>query len=179
MTLYSAEMKHSSDSVKRFTVIQYDTFEPLQKIIRIVLALALIVVGALSGSSAAMILLLFLGCILLTNLNTKAASIADEVKRALHGKFPELTYSFSEIGFLDGPERPETPYTSLIRLIEDNEYYYLFVSKASGYMIEINSVAGEGGSEGLKRLLSEKSGCEWTKPVTIATLRLKDIIRKK
>ena len=99
MTLYSAEMKHSSDTVKRFTVIQYDTFEPLQKIIRIVLALALIVIGALSGSSAAMILLLFLGCILLTNLNTKAASIADELERALHGKFPELTYSFSETGF--------------------------------------------------------------------------------
>ena len=173
--LYSAKMKHSSDTLKRFTVLQYDTFEPLGKLLRFALAVVLIIVGAASGSSALLVFLLFAGCVLLTNLNFKAASVADQVERALGGKFPTLDYSFSDSGFTDGEGREEVAYSSLIRLIEDKDYLYLFVSKASGYMVEIASVTGDGGAEGLKRLLSEKSGCNWTSPVTLLNLRLKDL----
>lgn len=173
---YTAKMKHSSETVKRFTVLQYNTFEPVGKIIRIVLALALIIVGSLSGSTTAFIALAFLGCILLTNLNTRAESVADQLERALQGKFPELEYSFSETGFTDGADRAEIPYSDFIRLIEDDDYLYLFISKASGYMLEISSVIGENGAEGLKRLLSEKSGCEWTRPVTLLSFSLKDVL---
>lgn len=172
-------MEHSSDTVKRFTALQYNTFEPLGKIVKIILALALIIIGSLSGSSTALIFLLFLGCVLITNLNAKAQSIADQVERALNGKFPKLEYSFTETGFIDGNGRPEIPYTELFRLIEDDEYFYLFVSKSSGYMIEASSVTGEDSTEGLKRLIAEKSGLEWTRPVTLVTLRLKDLFVKR
>ena len=175
MNLYTARVKHSPDTVRRFTVIQYDTFEPFGKVIRFALAVALIIAGAFSGSSAALVFLLFLGCVLLTNLNSKALSVADQVEKAMHGSFPELHYSFSEDRFTDGPERPEVLYSALIRLIEDNDYLYLFASKSSGYMIETASVTGDGGAEGLKRLISEKSGCEWKRPLTLATLKLKDL----
>ena len=177
--LYRAKMQHSSDTLKRFTVLQYDTFEPLGKLLRLAAAVVLIVIGAFSGSSALLVFLLFVGCVLMTNLNFKAVAVADRVERALGGKFPTLAYSFSDSGFTDGEGREKVAYASLIRLIEDKEYLYLFVSKASGYMIELSSVTGDGGAEGLKRLLSEKSGCKWTSPVTLLTLRLKDFFVHK
>lgn len=176
MTLYTAEMKHSADTLKRFTTLQYNAFEMVRKVIMILLAIILIITGVSAGSSAALILCLFLGCIILTNLNAKAESVADQVAKSLNGHYPQLKYSFTENGFTDGEDRPEVPYVSLIRLIEDNDYLYLFISKASGYMIEAKTIQGTGGEHELKKLISEKSGLNWTSPPTILNISLKDII---
>ncbi|MBO7423426.1 MAG: hypothetical protein J6T99_08595, partial [Oscillospiraceae bacterium] len=43
-------------------------------------------------------------------------------------------------------------------------YLYLYISRESAYMVNAASVYGEGGLNGLKTLISEKSGCKWTKP---------------
>ena len=181
MELYRAEMRHSAETVKRFTLLQYNTFEWWRKLLFLMLSVALVLFGVLhrpdSGSPALSIICIFAGCLLFTSLNSRANGVADSVIEAMHGQFPVLQYSFSESGFTDGEERPVVPYGKLFRLIEDEEYLYLFVSKASGYMIEKKSVKGENDFHGLMELLSGQTGLTWQKPFSLLTFRLQDILR--
>ena len=86
-----------------------------------------------------------------------------------------MEYRFGESAFRDGEDRPAVEYARLMRLVADDEYLYLFVSKASGYMIERASVQGEGGGDGLMRLLADRSGLRWRRPFSLLTFRLRDL----
>ena len=179
MELYTGQMQHSAETVRRFVRVQYDSFEWARKLLLFVLSAAVLVIGIGSGTTLAAVLCLFIGCILLTNANARADSVADGVIEATGGAFPRLEYLFTEAGFCDGEDRPVVPYKKLFRLIADGEYLYLFTSKASGYMLRRDSVRGEDGAEGLMRLLSEKSGLPWRKPFRLLSFRLKDILPGK
>ena len=183
MPLYTASMQHSAETVKIFTRLQYDTFEWWRKLLTLFLSALLILsgffYGSASGSSILTIGCLFVGCILFTSLNARANAVADQVVEALQGKFPTLQYSFSETGFTDGDDRPIVSYDRLFRLIEDEQYLYLFSSKASGYMLSKVSVRGEGDVAGLMELLAQRSGKPWKKPFSLLTFRIWDLFSKK
>ena len=87
-----------------------------------------------------------------------------------------LNTYFSEDGFTDGEDRPVIPYDRLFRLVEDEQYLYLFTGKATGYMLERGSVRGEQASGGLMQFLSGRSGLSWTKPFSLLTFRLRDVL---
>ena len=74
MGLYQAEMQHSAETVKRFTHLQYDTFEWWRKLLFFCLSAALILFGVFYGSASGFSVLtvfcIFAGSILFTNLNT-------------------------------------------------------------------------------------------------------------
>ena len=179
MVLYQAEMQHSAETVKRFTHLQYDTFEWWRKLVLFILSALLILFGVFFGSSSGFSILtvfcIFAGSILFTNLNTRANMVADQVIEAMQETYPVLQYSFSESGFTDGKDRPTVSYAKLFRLISDEEYLYLFASKASGYMIRKKSITGEGGAQGLMDLISQKSGLSWQNPVSFLTFSIKDL----
>ncbi|MBO6093530.1 MAG: YcxB family protein [Oscillospiraceae bacterium] len=179
MVLYQAEMQHSAETVKRFTHLQYDTFEWWRKLVLFILSALLILFGVFFGSSSGFSILtvfcIFAGSILFTNLNTRANMVADQVIEAMQETYPVLQYSFSETGFTDGKDRPTVSYAKLFRLISDEEYLYLFASKASGYMIRKKSITGEGGAQGLMDLISQKSGLSWQNPVSFLTFSIKDL----
>ncbi|MBP5168403.1 MAG: YcxB family protein, partial [Oscillospiraceae bacterium] len=174
-----AEMQHSAETVKRFTHLQYDTFEWWRKLLLFILSALLILFGVFFGSSSGFSILtvfcIFAGSILFTNLNTRANMVADQVIEAMQETYPVLQYSFSETGFTDGKDRPTVSYAKLFRLISDEEYLYLFASKASGYMIRKKSITGEGGAQGLMDLISQKSGLSWQNPVSFLTFSIKDL----
>ena len=176
MELYSAGMRHSAETVRQFTLLQYNTFEWWRKLLFFLLSAALIVFGVSSLSSLPMIFCLFAGCLILTNLDSRANSVADGVIEAMQGSYPLLRYSFSGSAFTDGANRPEVPYKRLLRLIADEKYLYLFTSKASGYMIEKESVQGPDGADGLMALISRETGLGWEKPFSLLTFRLRDLL---
>lgn len=179
MVLYQAEMQHSAKTVKQFTTLQYNTFEWWRKLMLFCLSALLILFGAVYGSASGFSVLtifcLFAGCILFTNLNARANLIADHVIEAMQGTYPVLQYSFSESDFTDGDDRPKISYTKLFRLISDEEYLYLFVSKASGYMVRKDSVRGKDDVQGLMDLISGKSGLPWQKPFSFLSFSIKDL----
>ena len=176
MKLYTAKMQHSAETVRKFTLLQYNTFEWWRKGGILLLSVVLILLGLSLHSPVPVILCLFAGCILLTNSNARATSVADGVIEAMHGNFPLLSYSFTESVFSDGEDRPEVPYRKLYRLIADEEYLYLFVSKASGYMVQKASVEGEKGADGLMELISQQSGLKWTRPFSLLSFSLRDVL---
>ena len=72
MVLYSAEMKHSAETVKKFTLLQYNTFEWWRKGLLLLLSAALVLFGISVHSPIPMILCLFAGCFFFSRISPTA-----------------------------------------------------------------------------------------------------------
>ncbi len=182
MTRYSAQIVHSKETVQRFTRVQYGTFEFTRKLGFFLVSILLILFGVsqLARSSLPGIAALLVGCLLLTNLNNRAESIAERVAEAMQGRYSTLRYTFMEETFTDGEGRPAVPYSSLYCLIADEQYLYLFTGKATGYMFPAASVldaqTGSPSAEELKRFLAQQSGLRWARPLSLLNFSLKDCL---
>ena len=178
MKKFTAAMVHNKDTITKLSVTQYNCFEFKSKLIRIVIALALIVYGLYANQSMyTPMICLILGCILIANVNLRPRVRANKIIEQIGGRFPRSSYSFTDTGFSDGGDGKELPYSQLIKLVEDRQYIYLYVSSQSAYMLEKASIKG-GSVDEFKAYLSEKTKLKWTRPVSLLTFGIKDIISK-
>ena len=120
-------------------------------------------------------LCLFLGCVLLAGLNVRPRSNARKLISQMGGRFPRSDYSFHEKNFSDGAGASPIPYSSLIKLIDDRSYLYLYVSKQSAYMLDRSTVNGPDGLEGFKVFLTDKTGLKWSRGTNFWTFSIKDL----
>lgn len=164
--LYTAKMKHNAETIEKLVLMQYNTFQVGKKIIKIVIALAMLVYGVFTSGSGMFTsyLCLFLGSVMIAGLNVRAKSNAKKLNQQIKGKYPSSDYFFSKTGFRDSEEGKEIPYSRLIKVIDDKKYLYLYVSRESAYMVNGATVFGDGKLEGLKNLITEKTGLKWTNP---------------
>ena len=72
-------------------------------------------------------------------------------------------------------KKPETTYSAFIRLVEDEDYLYLFQSSKYGTMVKKSTVQGDGEADGLKRFLTEKTSLKWVAPPSVLSFNLKHI----
>lgn len=177
MNTYTAKMKHSADTIERLVVMQYNTFQTRNKFLRVFLAMAMLVYGVyMSGRQMITpYLCLFLGCILLAGLNVRPKSNAKKLIAQMGGRFPSSDYSFSDNSFTDGAGASPVPYSSLIKLIDDRAYLYLYISQQSAYMIDRSTFKGPEGLDGFKDFLAKKTGLKWSRGTSFWTFSIKDL----
>lgn len=179
LTNYTAKMKHNESTIIRLAETQYNTFQFGKKLIRIGLALVLILVGLYAGQNyVTPMICLFVGCVLISGLNVRTRYNARKLCEQMKGNFPSSDYEFLEQGFKYYKEGEPVPYDKLIRLVEDKQYLYLYISQQSAYMVDKATVSGDG-TTGLQAMLSEKTGLKWTKPYNLLTFRFRSIFAKK
>lgn len=173
MVKFTAKMVHDESTIVKLSMTQYNTFEYGKKLVRIVIALALIVYGLYADSSMLTpIICLLLGCFLMANVSLRPRVRGKKIAEQLHGNYPRSEYSFTEKSFTFSDKGEEVPYGKLMRLVEDREYMYLYISRESAYMVTKSTVSGTG-PEALKKYLSDKTGLKWTKPFSLLTFRFK------
>ena len=90
-----------------------------------------------------------------------------EVKTVNDGVFGVDSFTFNA-------EAEAVPYKKIIRLIEDREYLYLYVSKQSAYMVDKRTVSG-GSLEDLKTFLAIETLQKWSRPANILNFRFRDL----
>lgn len=165
---YTARMKHTADTITKLVLMQYNTFQVAKKVIRIVIAVGLIVYGVMSFSSGMItpLIAFFFGSVLISGTDVRAKYNAKKIIKQMNGRFPSSEYTFTETGFKDAEKSAEIPYGKLIKLIDDKEYLYLYISTQSAYMVDSSTVTGKNGLEGLKELVSDKANLQWVSPVT-------------
>ena len=172
MALYQAKMKHSAATITQLMITRYNTFQYGKKVIRFVIALILIGYGLYGDNTLFMpMVCLFIGCVMVANLNQAPKSLAKAVIRQMGGQFPESHYEFEKNAFRFHAEADPVPYQKLIRLVEDKQYLYLYVSEDSGYMVDKATISG-GTLADLKEFLASGSGQKWTRPNSLLTFRL-------
>lgn len=177
MVRYTAKMKHSSDTVQRLVLMQYNTFQTDKKLIRAALSAALIIYGIafFDSNMFTPILALFLGCVLLAGMSVRPKHNAQAIIKQMGGHYPSSLYSFSDKGFRDSEASAEIPYTQLIKLIDDRKYLYLYINRQSAYMVNDATVTGEGGLDGLKELIAGKSGQKWSSPMSFWNFSIRNV----
>lgn len=179
MPIYRAKMKHSSDTIRRLIQTGYDTFQFKRKLINAVIAFGLILFGLYADQSMFMPwIALFAGCVMLANLNVIPKKQTREVLNQMGGKFPRSDYSFYEKEFKFYDKGDPISYKKLIRLIEDRQYMYLYVSEQSAYMVDKATVTG-GDAEDLKTYLAIETGLKWSRPASLFSFKLADLFPKK
>jgi len=175
MKRYTARIHHTYDTILRMCRTMDDTFFFKRKILMALGGMALAVLGVRNMQSVAGILFLMIGCWLLASLNLPAKNQADNIKKALDGKYPANKYEFFDKNFvLYAQNQDVITYDKLTRLIEDEGFCYLCISEQACYMLEKASLGDE-----LKRFMpfmEKATGLTWRKPYRLSTFNLKAMI---
>ena len=177
---YTAKMTHTAETVKKMSVMQYNTFNLGRKILQIFFSAAMIIFGILAGSGAPLaVAALAVGCFMIVSLNHRPNQTANAVIRQFKGKLPSLHYFFTDSGISTNQVREETPFGDIARLVEDKLYLYIFLSSGAAYMIDSETVKGQRETEGFKDFIAEKTGQKWTKPVSLLNLNINTIMQMR
>ncbi len=171
MKSYTAQIKHSEDTIKAMAKAQYESFRPKSYYIMMVsaialLALAVFIPGIGQGFKTLMIML---GCFGIVGLGSPPRQLAKQVINNLKGRFPSMGYSFGEKSVqLTGADVPVLEYKEIIHLSEDRNYLYIFIQNRSAFMLERSSIKPD--EQGLKKLVADKTGIAWSRPGVMAKL---------
>ena len=178
MRQYTGAIVQSPETVKRYCTLQYNVFQTRKKIAVLALSVALAVSGIIiAGNNKLLGLgLAFVGCLIFSNSNAAAEYTANRIIELFKGNYPTLHYSFSYSFLMLEDSNKTVEYNSLIRLVEDDEYLYLFENPQYAVMVKKSLISGENGAEGLKKLLSEKTGLLWTRPLSVLNFKLSNLL---
>ena len=171
--VFTAGIQYSEKTVRKLAEMQYTTFNFPKKIGQMLIGVALILVGIFIGSQAA-IVALFVGCIVIVSLNFRPRQTANQICKQYNGSFPNVKYYFTHTGLRTQMVPEEAPYKTMLRLIDDGTYLYLFLKDHSAFMVEKSTVKG-GTVDALKTMVETKSGLQWKKPFSLIGLKIKDI----
>lgn len=137
------------------------------------------VVGRL-GEGPRLALIAF-GAIALMNVGASAKARADRILAAVRqkGAFPRTTLTFKadEIGIKERSGLTDSlPYSGILRLIRDDEYWYLFISRTAAYMLPMAGLNGQISPARFEALLQQKTGLEFARPFNLLRVNLADIL---
>lgn len=177
-------MEHTEETVRRLAKVQYDTFSAVTKIAWyltciVCLMLGTGLIGELGNTSK--ILLTAFGAIAIMNVGASGRARADRVLAAIRqkGQFPRTTLTFRE-GHIDIEERSDgtgkMAYSSILRLIKDDEYWYLFISRTAAYMLPMTGLNGRMSPARFEELLQKKTGLTFARPFNILRVNLPDLV---
>ena len=175
MKRFTAHITHTYDTILRMCRAMDDTFFFKRKILMALVGLALTVTGVWNTQSVAGMLFLMVGCWMLASLNLPAKNQADNIRKALGGKYPSNKYEFFDKHFvLYAQNQDMVNYNKLVRLVEDQAYCYLCLNEQAGYMLEKASLGNE--LERFMAFMEKATGLKWTKPYRLATFNFKQLL---
>lgn len=176
MKRYTAFIRHSYDTVLRMCKTQYGISNFKNRMIIIAVGVLLAIVGLPVIDSLIGLLMVMIGCFMITSVDMPAKMQADEIKKALGGKYPQNSYEFYDGHFVVIAQNQDLiNYSRLVRLVEDELYCYLWISRSASYMIEKYSLGKE--VESFKAFMEKQTGKEWEKPQKLMGVNLGTIIR--
>ena len=178
MQEYKASIRYDEGTVARLDRAISDSFFFSRRLCFYGICIALIAGGAFMGitTSAGMIALL-MGCLLLPSASSVKSRNARQVVRAIKGRSLKMEYSFYEKEFvcsISSGDTTHNPYSSVIRLVEEKDYLYLFQKPTQACMVDVSTLSPAGTAE-FKEFLSRKVGLQWTTPLSLFSLSLRKV----
>ena len=175
MKRFTAHIQHTYDTIQRMCRAMDDTFFFKRKILLVLAGVALTVLGVWNTQSVAGILMMMIGCWMLASLNLPAKNQADNIKKALGGKYPHNKYEFFDKHFvLHAQNQDIVNYSSLTCLLEDEGYCYLCLNEQASYMLEKASLGTE--LEKFKAFMEKATGLKWKKPYRLSTFNVRSMM---
>ena len=141
---YTAEIQHSAETFRRLAKVQHDEYGIALKLFMIVIGTICLMFGISSGvDNVFSILLLFTGGLSFSSLNLPAQRNAEKLISLADGNFPHTKYTFleKELQITSDESVSSLEYTKIYDLLEDNDFFFLFLNNSAGYMIPKKSIS--------------------------------------
>lgn len=174
-------MQHDPATVKRLAGVQFKTFSAVWRFLLFALSLFLILLGfglIHDFGVPARYFFLALGCILLVNVDASASIKADKTLQAIRqqgGVFPctKMVFSDSSVRITEEGGKSHTlKYADILRLAEDGQYFYLFITTEAAYMVPKDQLKD---ADAFREQLTFKSKKNFIRHSGFFSLRLRDI----
>ena len=173
--LYSGKITHNEKTINTLYKTQYYSYDKPRIILRLVIGFVFVILAVMFALPIwARGILIAIGAWLIVSVDFPAQVRADKVVQARNNSFPEMHYEFYDDSFkVSGEGSMNIAYTKLTRLIQDDEYYYLFIAKNSVCMIDKSSIKGEGFAE----FITDKTKLQWRREKSLLAMNLQDVIQ--
>ena len=170
--IYTAKIEHTRKTLTRLFRTQYYTFEKTRIAVRFCAGIVLIFAGvAVPLPVWARVLLLLPGTWLAVSTDFPAQVQADKVVSARKGNLPVMSYEFLDDGVkIYGEGAMTLSYKKLARLIYDERYCYLLISRESICMLEKPDNAEE-----FMKFIAGRTGLKWQKQKSLLAMNLDDL----
>ena len=179
MAKFRAKMRHDTSTVYKLIQTQFDTFQFHKKLIHAAISFGLILFGLYADSSLFMpMVALFVGCVMIANLNAYPKALAKKVLQQIGPNFPKSDYEFFDKEFSYNKEAEAVSYSTILRMVEDRQFFYLYVTRQAAYMVDKTTVTGGSAAE-LKQFLEIRTGLDFSRPNSFISFRLKDLFPPK
>ena len=177
---FSASMIHNADTIRRLVRMQANTFNLKQKYIWAGCGISVIILGFFAALGQILsTICIFVGCWALVSINLPTRMRADRIIGTMKGVFPSTRYAFcpEEAVLTSDGNTSTVSYHAIIRLIDDGDYLYFYVSRQSAYMVSKKSVSG--GVDQLKEMISHQAKLKWTKPFRCKRFSLRSYLESR
>jgi len=178
--LYTAYMIHNEKSIRRLAILQYDLFQPYRKYVILLAGFAMILFGFFGGLNLQGAgVCVFLGCLCLWFSKAPAQVTANRMVEAVNGKYPhtEMYFREEEVAVTDGSKWFYMPYSLIQRVVQDKEFYYLWLTRATSYMIDKTTVE-PADLKAFQTFLEGKTGLLTENAPSLFRLNLGAVIRR-
>lgn len=179
--LFTGRVRYNENAIIAFCKVQFSAFRG-KKQIGFILGSLIMLLAGVSGrlGGAVSTILVLLGCWGPMYLNSIPKNDADKLIKAFDGKFPTSVYSFDRDGFdiSSGKDKNRIGFDNIIRLIEDDEYFYFFAAPQVAYVVDKSSLS-PADADGFMRLASERTELEWTKARRWYSVKLSTLIKER
>ena len=167
---FTAEMQHTNESIHQLSKVQHHAFRPGVRLLWSGCGVASIWGAVNAGDQFLFYLLMFAGIWLLLNLELPAKHQADKIIKAANGSLPHTRYRFEdeEIQIFSGDYKKHIAYNQLYALLEDKSYYYLFINRNAGFVVDRKRISPDAQEE-WKAFLQEKSGLRFRRAASMWT----------
>ncbi|MCR5137611.1 MAG: YcxB family protein [Oscillospiraceae bacterium] len=175
--LFTAEIAHTEKSIELLFRTQRRSYDRLRIILRLLLGFGLVLAVVLfSLATWLKALLLLAGAWLMASADFPAQIRADRAVQARKGQLPKMCYDFYDDHLhLSGEGSMDIAYRKLTRLVEDRDYYYLFLTRDSVCMLSRASLKPDRQDE-FRKLLEDSSGHPWRAEKSLLSFNLADLI---
>lgn len=170
-------MEHTEESIYRLSSVQFNIFGVWHKLIRILTALTLLWLGInMKSSMVVAAFCLMVGAWMIASLNQIPKHKARKLIDSADGKLPKSAYTFEErqIRIKSTGTSSSITYDQITRLVEDDDYFYLFINRNAAYMLAKKSI--EPSAKELRSFLAEHTGLQWTANRPLWRMNLRDMI---
>lgn len=158
-------VRYTEESVHILDQVITDNYHVYKRVLMLLALLACIVYGVSVGiNTTTGFLFTMIGCLLLPLWRKSNSLTCSRIARILHNKVLSMEYRFDHENVTCSIRGSTSvvPYHDLIRLVETDQYYFLFQNRNKAIMVERNSIQ-PGQDSRLRTLLERGSGLTFTR----------------
>lgn len=176
MSHFTAAIVYNADTLKKLGKVQ-NRSRVLHNLVYLTMCFLLVLAGLFFGIKTTRgLLCIALGSLGFPLCNAFGKAGTDNLIKALGNHEIHVDYEFFEKDFTAATQgkMTRTPYQSLLRLWEDNEYFYIFPIKNQGFMIERSSILPS--AESFREQLSRETDLHWNRSANLMLINIKSVI---